>query len=63
MGDVVPLIAKFEPLGSYDDEERKQHYDAIKADLSVAEENMDSLVKGTASKNRETMKVYIAAHQ
>ena len=32
---------------SIDDEERKQHYFEIKADLDVAEENMDTLVRGT----------------
>lgn len=31
---------------SYDDDERKQHYEEIKADLSVAEENLHSLVDG-----------------
>ena len=33
-------------LCSIDDEERKQHYFEIKADLDVAEENMDTLVRG-----------------
>ena len=31
---------------SIDDEERKQHYEEIKNDLNIAEDNMDSLVSG-----------------
>ncbi len=31
-----------------DDEERQQHYQTIKADLDIAEENMNDLVEGTS---------------
>lgn len=40
------MIFKSIVIVSIDDEERKQHYEEIKNDLDIAEDNMDTLVSG-----------------
>lgn len=40
------MVLKSIVIVSIDDEERKQHYEEIKNDLDIAEDNMDTLVSG-----------------